>query len=117
MVDGLTRFLTVSLCLVVVAIAMAAPSFSERLEAYLIVNGQTQGAIQGDSQAKAAPNSIVVQAIGLGLSVEAAAVGGSGAALGRADVAPLKIAKRPDKASPKLLLAALTGESLKVDLI
>ena len=36
--------------------------------------------------------------------------------MGRADVSPLKIAKLPDKASPKLLLAALTGESLRVDL-
>src|SRR5262249_30605364 len=35
---------------------------------------------------------------------------------GRPNVEPLKIAKFPDKASPKLLLAALTGELLKVDL-
>jgi type VI secretion system Hcp family effector len=117
MVNGLTRFLTFLLCVVVVAIVIAAPSLSEALEAYLIVNGQTQGVIQGDSKAKVAPNSIVVQAIGLGLSVESTTVGGSGSAVGRTDVSPLKIAKLPDKASPKLLLAALTGESLKVDLI
>ena len=36
--------------------------------------------------------------------------------MGRAIAEPLKIAKFPDKASPKLLLAALTSETLKVDL-
>jgi type VI secretion system Hcp family effector len=72
--------------------------------------------IQGDSTAKVAPNAIVVQAIGLGLSVQTTSLPGGGATIGRAVAEPLKIAKFPDKASPKLLLAALTGETLKVDL-
>jgi type VI secretion system Hcp family effector len=114
--SGLTRILTVSTCLAFVAIVLAVPSPGAALEAYLIVQGASQGAIQGDSTAKVAPNGIVVQAIGLGLTFDVSAIG-TGASTGRADVAPLKIAKLPDKASPKLLLAALTGESLKVDLI
>ena len=65
--SGVTRILTLSLCLAVLAIvAVASPSWAAR-EAYLIVNGQIQGVIQGDSTAKIAPNAIVVQAIGLGL--------------------------------------------------
>jgi type VI secretion system Hcp family effector len=107
MPSGLTRILTVSTCLAVVAIMLAVASPGAALEAYLIVHGASQGAIQGDSTAKVAPNGIVVQAIGLGLT----------AGVGPAVVAPLRVAKLPDKASPKLLLAALTGESLKVDLI
>ena len=116
MPSRLTRILTVSTCLAVVAIVLAVPSPGAALEAHLIVQGASQGAIQGDSTAKVAPNGIVVQAIGLGLTFDVSAIG-TGASTGRADVAPLKIAKLPDKASPKLLLAALTGESLKVDLI
>src|SRR5258705_688450 len=117
MVSGLIKILTLSSCLVVLAIVAVAPSPSEALEAYLTVQGNTQGVIHGDSKVKAAPGAIVVQAIGLGLTVETTTVGGSGGAgVGRADVAPLKIAKLPDQASPKLLLAALTGEVLKVDL-
>jgi len=107
-----TRILVLSLCMAVLAIvAVASPSWAAR-EAYLIVNGQIQGAIQGDSTAKIAPNAIVVQAIGLGLSIPP----GSGQTVGRASVEPFKIAKFPEKASPKLLLAALTNESLKLDL-
>jgi type VI secretion system Hcp family effector len=116
MPSGLTRILSVSTCLAVVAIVLAVPSPGAALEAYLIVQGASQGAIQGDSTAKVAPNSIVVQAIGLGLTVQTA-ISAGGAGVGPAAVAPLRVAKLPDKASPKLLLAALTGESLKVDLI
>jgi len=117
MVSGLLKVLTLSTCLAVVAIVVVAPSSSEALEAYLAIQGTSQGVIHGDSKVKAAPGAIVVQAIGLGLTVETATVGGAGGAqVGRADVAPLKIAKLPDQASPKLLLAALTGEVLKVDL-
>ena len=111
-----TRILTLSLCMAVLAIvAVASPSWAAR-EAYLIVNGQIQGVIQGDSTAKIAPNAIVVQAIGLGLSIPTSSTPGGGQTLGRASVEPFKIAKFPDKASPKLLLAALTNESLKLDL-
>jgi type VI secretion system Hcp family effector len=111
-----TRILTLSLCVAVVAIVVvASPSWAAR-EAYLTVHGSSQGVIQGDSTAKVAPNAIVVQAIGLGISVPTTTVGGGGATVGRATAEPLKIAKFPDKASPKLLLAALTGETLKVDL-
>jgi type VI secretion system Hcp family effector len=111
-----TRILTLSLCLAVLAIvAVASPSWAAR-EAYLVVNGQMQGVIQGDSTAKIAPGAIVVQAIGLGLSIPTSSTTGGGQTIGRASVEPLKIAKFPDKASPKLLLAALTNEPLKVDL-
>ena len=111
-----TRLLTLSLCVAVLGIAVgASPSWAAR-EAYLVVNGQIQGVIQGDSTAKVAPNAIVVQAIGLGLSIPTSSTPGGGQTLGRASVEPFKIAKFPDKASPKLLLAALTNEPLKVDL-
>ena len=95
---------------------IVAPSTSEALEAYLTVQGTSQGAIHGDSKVKAAPGAIVVQAIGLGLSIPVTTTPGGGSAVGRANVEPFKIAKFPDKASPKLLLAALTSESLKLDL-
>jgi type VI secretion system Hcp family effector len=116
MVSGLTKVLTLSTCLAVLAIVAVAPSSSEALEAYLNVVGNTQGAIHGDSKVKQAQGAIVVQAIGLGLTVDIANTAGGGTAVGRAEVAPLKIAKLPDQASPKLMLAALTGEVLKVDL-
>jgi len=99
----------------VAIVVVASPSWAAR-EAYLTVQGQQQGVIQGDSTAKVAPNAIVVQAIGLGLSVQTVTLPGGGSTAGRTLVEPLKIAKFPDKASPKLLLAALTGEILKVDL-
>src|SRR6185436_2384365 len=112
----LTRIVTLSLCVAVLAVAMVAtPSWAAR-EAYLTVNGTIQGLIQGDSTAKVAPNAIVVQAIGLGLSIPVATLPGGGQTVGRASVEPFKIAKFPDKASPKLLLAALTSETLKLDL-
>ena len=112
----LTRIVTLSLCVAVLAVAMVAtPSWAAR-EAYLTVNGTIQGLIQGDSTAKIAPNAIVVQAIGLGLSIPVTTIPGGGTAVGRASAEPFKIAKFPDKASPKLLLAALTSETLKLDL-
>ena len=70
----------------------------------------------GRQHRKIAPNAIVVQAIGLGLSIPTSSTPGGGQTIGRATVEPFKIAKFLDKASPKLLLAALTNESLKVDL-
>ena len=114
--NRVARILTLSLCLAVLTIVVvASPSWAAR-EAYLVVTGATQGVIQGDSTAKVAPNAIVVQAIGLGLSIPITTIPGGGSSTGRPNVEPLKIAKFPDKASPKLLLAALTGELLKVDL-
>jgi type VI secretion system Hcp family effector len=114
--SGVTRILTLALCVAMVAIVVAAsPSWAAR-EAYLTVQGSAQGVIQGDSTAKVAPNAIVVQAIGLGLSIPTGGTTGGGTFVTRPEVTPLKIAKFPDKASPKLLLAALTGESLKVEL-
>jgi len=114
--NRVARILTLSLCVAVLTIVVvASPSWAAR-EAYLVVNGATQGVIQGDSTAKVAPNAIVVQAIGLGLSIPITTIPGGGSSTGRPNVEPLKIAKFPDKASPKLLLAALTGELLKVDL-
>ena len=116
MKNRVARILTLSVCLAVLAVVVvASPSWAAR-EAYLIVNGVTQGVIQGDSTAKIAPNAIVVQAIGLGLSIPVTTTPGGGSAVGRPSVEPFKIAKFPDKASPKLLLAALTSESLKLDL-
>jgi type VI secretion system Hcp family effector len=114
--NRVARIVTLSLCLALLAtVIVASPSWAAR-EAYLTVNGQMQGVIQGDSTAKVAPNAIVVQAIGLGLSVQTSSTAGGGLTIGRAIAEPLKIAKFPDKASPKLLLAALTSEPLKVDL-
>src|SRR5262245_10565677 len=116
MMNRVARILTLSLCVAVLTIVVvASPSWAAR-EAYLVVNGATQGVIQGDSTAKVAPNAIVVQAIGLGLSIPITTVPGGGSSNGRPTAEPLRIAKFPDKASPKLLLAALTGELLKVDL-
>jgi type VI secretion system Hcp family effector len=116
MMNRVARSLTLSVCLAVLAVVVvASPSWAAR-EAYLIVNGVTQGVIQGDSTAKIAPNAIVVQAIGLGLSVPITTIPGGGSSAGRPSVEPFKIAKFPDKASPKLLLAALTSETLKLDL-
>jgi len=107
-----TRLLTLSLCVAVLGIAVgASPSWAAR-EAYLVVNGQIQGVIQGDSTAKVAPNAIVVQAIGLGLSIPTSSTPGGGQTLGRASVEPFKIAKFPDKASPKLLLACASGQHI-----
>ena len=116
MVSGLIKTLTLSTCLAVVAIVVVAPSSSEALEAYLAIQGTSQGVIHGDSKVKAAPGAIVVQAIGLGLSIPVTTIPGGGTAVGRASAEPFKIAKFPDKASPKLLLAALTSETLKLDL-
>ena len=78
-----TRILVLSLCMAVLAIvAVASPSWAAR-EAYLIVNGQIQGVIQGDSTAKIAPNAIVVHAIGLGLSIPTSSTPGGGQTVGR----------------------------------
>ena len=95
-----TRILVLSLCMAVLAIvAVASPSWAAR-EAYLIVNGQIQGVIQGDSTAKIAPNAIVVQAIGLGLSIPTSSTPGGGQTVGRASVEPFKIANFLTRPAP-----------------
>ena len=100
MVSGLTRILTLSTCLAVLAIVAVAPSSSEALEAYLTVVGNTQGAIHGDSKVKQAQGAIVVQAIGLGLTIEATNVGGAGNTVGRPDVAPSRSPSFPTRPAP-----------------
>jgi type VI secretion system Hcp family effector len=84
-------------------------------DSYAVVSGSAQGPIEGDSTAKEAPGAILVAAVGFGLSVPTETTGG-GLPVGAPTAKPFTLVKMPDKASPKLLRAAFTGERLKIDI-
>jgi len=99
------RGVVVSLCLVATAL-WTQPSWAAD-RAFAKITGSSQGVIEGDSTFNLAPKSIEVLNTGFGMEVPPSA---------KPVVGPLTLLKRFDRASPKLLLAAFTAESLLVEI-
>lgn len=73
-----------------------------------------QGPIQGDNTSKDGPGAVVVKEIGFQLNRPFDAA--SGLPTGQLRFAPFSLVKQPDRATPKLLRAAVTGEQLTVEI-
>ena len=78
--------------------------------AVAVVVGSRQGVIQGDGTSKEAQGAIIIQAVQHGITVPFDAA--SGLPTGKRRHSPLYIVKRPDKSSPKLLMALALNENL-----
>jgi type VI secretion system Hcp family effector len=107
--------ITVGLCLFIVGLTVQ-PSGAE--DAFARISGSIQGVIQGDQVAiqgiANSANTVQVFSTVFGLS-NAVTTGGTSA--GKPVAAPVALVKRFDRASPKLLRAAFTGEPLTVEII
>ena len=80
-----------------------------------IIVGEAQGLIQGDHlTSKSQPGTILLKA--MGVSARRPFDAPSGLPTGQLQPAPFKIFKDPDKATPKLLQALATSESLSVEI-
>jgi type VI secretion system secreted protein Hcp len=99
---------------VLLTLGFAVRAYAAGSDSYAIITGTSQGTILGDSTAKEAPGAILVGAVGFGLSVPTGGGTSGGGAIGAPLVRPFTLVKTPDKASPKLLRAAFTGEQLTV---
>jgi type VI secretion system Hcp family effector len=109
------RLLLAASAVIAVTFSLAAAPAWAASDSTATITGSQQGPIQGDGiNAKGAPSgAIVVAAVGFGLDVP---VTGPGGVAGRPVTKPFTLVKMPDKASPKLLRAAFTGEHLTVDI-
>jgi type VI secretion system secreted protein Hcp len=105
---------------VVVAVAVlsllfaAVPSDALAWRGLATITGQAQGAIQGDNTSKDGPGAVVVKEMGFQLNRPFDAA--SGLPTGQLRFAPFSLVKEPDRATPKLLRAAVTGERLTVEI-
>lgn len=105
MIQTLLRILALS-------VVFAAPSVSQAaLNAYMFVEGDVQGVIEGDATQTGRENMIEVVSVGYNVSqtIDAA----SGLPSGKRQHRPVRILKAVDKSSPKLFLALTNGENLK----
>jgi len=94
------------------------PSWAD--DAFAKITGSIQGVIQGDQPAIAglvgSKDTVQIYSTTFGLSAQQAVGTGGGAAVGKITAAPVALVKRFDRASPKLLRAAFTGESLTIEI-
>jgi type VI secretion system Hcp family effector len=101
------------LCLLVLGLS-APPARADF--AFARITGSVQGLIQGDhppvSKLTSAENAIAITSTGFGLLVPPSTPTSPG---GKAEISPLALHKTFDRASPKLLRAAFTGEPLLVE--
>jgi|KBSSwiStaDraftv2_1062776.scaffolds.fasta_scaffold243951_3 type VI secretion system Hcp family effector len=109
-----------ALCLCLVAMGLAAqPSWAD--DAFAKITGSIQGVILGDQPdvkgIAGSKDAVQVFSTAFGLAVPVStSTSGGGATLGKPQAGPLAVVKRFDRASPKLLRAAFTGESLTVEI-
>jgi type VI secretion system secreted protein Hcp len=108
-----TRLVRLALAITTVSIAvMGAPSPAWAWRGLATIVGVSQGPIQGDNTTKDGPGAIVVRAMSLGVfrTVD------DSRHVGVATFRPFKLVKEPDRATPKLLKAAVTNETLTVEI-
>lgn len=98
---------------ITVAMFMFGVQSASADSAVAVVIGSTQGVIQGDDTSKVTQGAINIQAVQHGISTPFDAA--SGLPTGKRRHSPLYIVKRPDKASPKLLMALALNENLTVE--
>jgi len=110
-----TRSILAVFAVIAVSLCLAADPARAASDSTATITGSQQGLIQGDGLniKGAASGAIVVAAVGFGLDIP---VSGPGGVAGRPVTKPFTLVKMPDKASPKLLRAAFTGEHLTVDI-
>jgi len=92
----------------------AAPPEALAWRGLATITGSSQGPIQGDNTSKDGPGAVVVKHIGFQLTRSFDA--GTGLPAGQIRFAPFSLVKEPDRATPKLLRAAVTGEQLTVEI-
>ena len=96
----------------------AQPSWAD--DAFAKITGIIQGAILGDQPdikgLTGSKDAVQVFSTNFGLDAPTTTSVGGGLTIGRAQAGPLAVVKRFDKASPKLLRAAFTGEALTVEI-
>ena len=95
---------------------MVAPPPAWAWRGLATIQGAQQGKIDGDNLTKDNPGAVVVRAISLGLTRPIVEVGTGQQAFGSIRVQPFKLVKEPDKATPKLLRAAVQNETLTVEI-
>jgi type VI secretion system Hcp family effector len=81
--------------------------------AVAVVVGNIQGQIQGDDTSKVGAGGISIQAVQH--SISAPFDSATGQLIGKRRHSPLYFVKKPDKSSPKLLMALALNENLTVD--
>jgi type VI secretion system Hcp family effector len=119
MVRGKARLFGVAMAFSLMGLGVAAqPSWAE--DAFAKITGSIQGAILGDQGAlpgiPSAKDTVQIFSTAFGLTVAQSQVGGGGAATGKVNASPVALVKHFDRASPKLLRAAFTGESLTIEI-
>jgi type VI secretion system Hcp family effector len=93
----------------------AQPLFAQH--ASVIINGVTQGLIQGDETNKSfGANTIAILGVTHSLTMPFDATTGLPPDRPRVEHRPIEIVKLPDKSTPKLLRALVTNESLNVEI-
>ena len=110
-----SRLARLVLTLAAISVLLAAvPPDALAWRGLATITGSAQGAIQGDNTTKDGPGAVVVREIGFQLNrpVDAS----SGLPTGQIRFAPFSLVKEPDRATPKLLKAAVTGEQLTVEI-
>jgi type VI secretion system Hcp family effector len=106
----------VGLCLAVVGLS-AESSWAD--DAFAKITGSVQGVIPGDQPdikgIAGSKDAVQVFSTAFGLAVPLSTATG-GLTLGKPQAGPLAVVKRFDRASPKLLRAAFTGEALTIEI-
>jgi Type VI secretion system effector, Hcp len=79
------------------------------------LDGSVSGEIWGSNSTKGSTPANSAEAIGFNFSISSPSSGsaGTGAGAGKVVFVPFTISKHPDSGSPKVLQAALTGETIK----
>jgi type VI secretion system Hcp family effector len=117
MVMRMVKLAIVGLCLIVLGVS-AQPSWAE--DAFAKITGSQQGVILGDqpniTSLPGSKDSVQIFSTTFGLTVPQILSGGGGATSGKPVALPVALLKHFDRASPKLLRAAFTGETLTVDI-
>jgi type VI secretion system secreted protein Hcp len=93
---------------------VVAPSSAWAWRGLATIQGTIQGPIQGDNTTKDGAGAVVVRAISLGLSRPLDSA--TGQVIGKLSLKPFRMVKEPDRATPKLLKAAVTNEGLTVEI-
>lgn len=95
------------------AALMVAPALHAE-DVYCRITGTQQKLILGNNTVRGLEDTLPVQALAVGLETQANASTGGGKSVGKAIYGPLTLVRSLDAASPKLFMAAATGELLSL---
>ena len=119
MVTRWARLVGVAVGLALIGLVVPVqPSWAD--DAFAKITGSIQGVIPGDQPGivglTASKDAVQIYSTAFGLSAQQAPGGSGGAGVGKITASPIALIKRFDRASPKLLRAALTGETLTIEI-